>query len=100
MLKLKIAKRKIKLDTVSAESDYESSSDSDSGEYSISTNDEVVQDDDQDHQGTPKRVQTRQDSRFRQTGSHGDLYIFRYSLFSFVLFLRRGKCRVPRLDFD
>ena len=43
---------------VSAKSDYESSSDSES-EYSISIIDEVVQDDDQDHQGTPERVQTR-----------------------------------------
>ena len=48
---------------VSTESDYESPSDSDS-EYSISTNDEVVQDHDQGHQGTPERVQTRRNSRF------------------------------------
>ena len=42
-------------DIVSAESDYEASSDLDS-EYSVSTNDGVAQYDDQGHQGTSERV--------------------------------------------
>ena len=51
-------------DIVSAESDYLFSSDSDS-EYSVSTTDESVRDDDQDHEDTPEREQPRRERRFR-----------------------------------
>ena len=51
-------------DIVSAESDYMFSSDSDS-EYSVSTTDESVHDDDQSHEETPKREQLRRERNFR-----------------------------------
>ena len=50
-------------DIVSAESDYLSSSDSES-EYSVSTTDESVHDDDQNHGETPEREQPRRERRF------------------------------------
>jgi len=51
-------------DIVSAESDYLSSSDSES-EYSVSTTDESIHDDDQNHGETPEREQPRRERRFR-----------------------------------
>ena len=51
-------------DIVSAESDNLFSSDSDS-EYSVSTTDESVRDDDQNHEETPEREQPRRERRFR-----------------------------------